>query len=220
MGTASANPSQIHLNRRYNTCIRRIFHARHLNWRSNIAYRIGAYTPLRDQKANLLIAHVRVILEDLITDIEHVGSTAVKNLPAKAKFHLDVILENANHLDEAVSLLEAAGYTPLGFLYECDVFHLTRASRNVPEENGACMLQPAHRVCLCFPNAVEPRRRAAFRDALTADGNLRHEYEALKRRLISKDNQDWDAYSAGKAQFSETVLRSLNRSDLCLGDSV
>ncbi|MEP4029934.1 GrpB family protein [Roseibium polysiphoniae] len=181
---------------------------------------LGAYTPLRDQQADALMAQVRLVLEDLITHIDHVGSTAVKNLPAKPKFHLDVILKNANHLGEAVSRLEAAEYAPLGFLYERDVFHLTRASRNMPEENGECVPQPAHRICLCFPDALAPRRRAAFRDALAADGNLRRDYEALKRRLITQDDQDWDAYSAGKTQFIETALRNLNRADLGFTDSL
>lgn len=181
---------------------------------------LGAYTPLRDQQADALMAQVRLVLEDLVAHIDHVGSTAIKNLPAKPKFHLDVILKNANHLSEAVSRLEAAEYAPLGFLYERDVFHLTRASTNMPEENGECVLQPAHRVCLCFPNALAPRRRAAFRDALATDGNLRRDYEALKRRLIAQDDQDWDAYSAGKTQFIETALRSLNRADLGFTNSL
>ncbi|WP_162009408.1 GrpB family protein [Labrenzia sp. CE80] len=180
---------------------------------------LGAYTPLRDQQANALMAQVRLVLEDLTTHIDHVGSTAVKNLAAKPKFHLDVILEDANHLDEAVSRLVAAEYSPLGFLYECDVFHLTFADRNMPEEDGVCVLQPAHRICLCFPDALAPLRRAAFRDALSADGNLRRDYEALKHRLIAQDNQDWHAYSVGKTQFIETTLRNLNRTDLGFADS-
>lgn len=125
--------------------------------------------------------------------LEHIGSTAVPGLPAKAI------------LDVAVAEEPAASPGPVhdwlmrqGFLYRGE------PGEERPDRMYALELEPGTR--LVNVHVVDHggplwRRYLAFRDHLRADPADREEYGALKRQLAVRHPEDRLAYVAAKGAF-------------------
>ena len=122
------------------------------------------------------------------TEIHHIGSTAVPDMPAKPVIDLMALVDD---LDAPIAaLVEQGGY-------------------DFPEEFNAAL---GHRRWLCRPSAAyrthhlhlvdeqaELDRHLRFRDRLRADPGLRAEYAGLKRGLARAHRDDREAYSEAKS---------------------
>jgi tRNA threonylcarbamoyladenosine biosynthesis protein TsaE len=122
---------------------------------------------------------LRDALGDLALEIEHVGSTAVTGLAAKPTIDIAVGATTLELPAEALERVEALGY-----------------------EDAADDSRPGERRFRKgaeFPREVIVhlvewggpmwRDYLRFRDALRADDDLAHEYEALKRRLVAEKGE-------------------------------
>jgi GrpB-like predicted nucleotidyltransferase (UPF0157 family) len=122
--------------------------------------------------------------------IHHVGSTAVPGLAAKPV--IDMIALTVDLEAPIAALVSDAGY-------------------QFPEAFNATL---SHRRFLCYPAAShrthhlhlvdrpeELRLWLRFRDRLRADPALASEYEALKRALAERHQDDREAYTEAKAAF-------------------
>lgn len=131
--------------------------------------------------------------------IEHIGSTAVRGLPAKPV--IDVVAGVGE--DETPSEL-IAPIEGLGFEFGGDhgdsgglFFVLTHP------QNSACRLVHLH---LVARSDVQWRRYLRFRDALRRDPAIRAEYERIKAGAASIHPQDRRSYTAAKAAWIEQLL--------------
>lgn len=131
--------------------------------------------------------------------IEHVGSTSVPELAAKAIIDIDVIVEDSS--DEATYLpdIVQAGYVLR--VREPD-WHQHRMFRT-PELD-------VH-VHLFSPGCIEVTRHLAFRDRLRACPEDRLIYESVKRKLAKEDWTDMNAYAAAKSEVVEQILSRVMR---------
>lgn len=143
-----------------------------------------------------LASRVRACLGELVLRIEHVGSTAVPELAAKPVIDLDVVVAGPRDMSIAVEKLATIGY-----VHEGDLGIEGREAFRWPAG------EQRHHLYLLVDGARELRRHIAFRDALRANLGFRSEYAALKRTLADRYRTDIDAYSAGKNEFVESVLR-------------
>lgn len=137
------------------------------------------------------------LLAGLVLEIHHIGSTAVPGLCAKPKIDVDIVLHSAADIPEGITRMRAAGaYTYHGERYRDGmwVFTTGRGSR------GA-------RLYLCAPATPTHLRRILFRDHLRQNADAATAYAALKRRLAAEADDDWDAYTGGKAAFVADVVR-------------
>ena len=159
---------------------------------------IAEYNPAWPRKFEALARRVRAGLGDLVRRVEHVGSTAVPGLPAKPVIDLDVVVASRIEMPGAIEKLAAIGYAHRG-----DLGVEGREAFRVPPG------EERHHLYLLPDGAEELARHLAFRDALRADSRLRDEYAALKRRLADQYRNDRPAYTAGKTDFVESVLRGL-----------
>ena len=136
----------------------------------------------------------------LARDIEHMGSTAVPGLPAKAIIDMLAVVDDISSRADATELL-----TPAGWLHAPE-----------PTDEGD------RKLSFCFPSVerrtyhlhvVEEsstpwRGWLAFRDYLRVHDNARVEYAELKARLAAAhggDPNERDAYRAGKAAFVRAI---------------
>jgi GrpB-like predicted nucleotidyltransferase (UPF0157 family)/2-polyprenyl-3-methyl-5-hydroxy-6-metoxy-1,4-benzoquinol methylase len=126
--------------------------------------------------------------------IEHIGSTSVPGLAAKAIIDLDLIVEDSS--DEAAYLpaLLAVGYVLR--VREPD-WHEHRMLRT-PELD--VHIHVFSRGC------VEVARHLAFRNHLRHHPEDRLRYEALKRKLAKEDWSDMNAYASAKGEMVEDIL--------------
>lgn len=137
---------------------------------------------------------IRQVLGDRVLSIEHIGSTAVPGLDAKAC--IDIRLGVADPTDEPAYLpeLEEIGYSVF-VRFEGEHEHrLLKGSRvNVSLYVGT-------REC----PALE--RMSLFRDHLTADAGARERYAAVKRELGEREWEHLQDYTGAKAEIITELM--------------
>lgn len=133
------------------------------------------------------------------SQVEHVGSTAVPGLGAKAIIDILVGLGQEARLTEAGIALAKRGF---------------EVGLAAPRSEGGVFLHrpqraslPAMNVHVTIAGNEQWNSLIAFRDRLRADQELARRYERLKRRLAEKYGGDIDAYTFGKTAFVDAVLR-------------
>lgn len=159
------------------------------------AVEISDYDRTWPNQFDRLAGRVLARLGNLVRRVEHVGSTAVPGLPAKAIIDLDVVVASDAQLRLAIT-----GLTEIGYAHEGELGVSGRHAFAWPPG------EPRHHLYLLSEGAPELRRHIAFRDALRGDHDLRDRYGMLKRELAHRSSEDRAAYTRGKTAFIESVL--------------
>ena len=163
--------------------------------------RIVAYNPQWSERFTGLRVHLKGLLGELAVSIEHIGSTAVPGLPAKAIIDMAAVVRDYTESAAAFDALASFGWL------------------TAPEPGD----REARKWSLCFPtierrshhlhifeqSSTSLRTLLAFRDHLRSDPADRAEYARIKRELAAADDEDRPAYRTGKAPFITEVLAKL-----------
>jgi GrpB-like predicted nucleotidyltransferase (UPF0157 family) len=139
-------------------------------------------------------ARIRAILGSRVVRIEHAGSTAVRDLPAKPI--IDILLEVPDSADEPayVAPLEAAGYSLR--IREPDSFE-HRVLKG-PDTDVNLHVYTA--------GCAEFDRMILFRDRLRENAEERELYAAAKRELAARDWKYVQQYADAKTAVVEEIL--------------
>lgn len=156
---------------------------------------IADYDPAWPQTFQTIRSKVSSCLHELVSRVEHVGSTAVPGLAAKPIVDMDVLLADLGDLTEAIVRLERLGYRHQG---------------NLGIEGREAFVPPAdvpnHHLYVCLSDTGEFRRHVALRDYLRTHPDAAREYEDLKKCLSASFRDDPDSYTEGKTTFIEATL--------------
>lgn len=136
-------------------------------------------------------------LTDDVRSFEHVGSTAVPGVPAKPVVDMLAVVDDGD-VEETVATLTANGYERRP---NDDVPDRVFLAKGPPEER-------THYLSLTGRDSDCYREQVAFRDYLRENPPVADEYAALKRALADEYHDDRAAYTAGKREFVEDVLRN------------
>ena len=138
---------------------------------------------------------------DNVIDVQHVGSTAIKNIHAKPILDIAVVLKQLSLMD--VQKMENAGYRYMGSRTDNGDRHLyIKLISRDGEENIA--LEHIH----CYESgALDLINQIRFRDFLNTHPDAAAEYDILKCRMAEANSNDRYAYSAGKKEFIEEILK-------------
>ena len=157
---------------------------------------IEPYNPLWPAKFAAERQLLRSVLAPwLVGSIEHVGSTAVAELPAKPVIDIMAGVRDLPSSVPAIEALEPLGYCY--FEYKADVMH------------WFCKPSPVdrtHHLHLVPFESPLWRERLEFRDRLRTDAAIRCSYAELKFALASKYRDDREAYTEAKTEFIQSVL--------------
>lgn len=137
-----------------------------------------------------------IALGSVALRIEHVGSTAIPNLPAKPIIDIDVIIDSESDLPIAIDRLARIGYT-----YQGDQGISRRYAFRARDP------QPAHHLYVCAKDSPELHRHLIFRDYLRTHPSVAAAYGALKRQIQAEVSGDRLAYTERKSAFIESVLK-------------
>lgn len=139
----------------------------------------------------------------LVAAVEHVGSTAVPDLPAKPVFDLMAAVPDPDALVlDGVALLSAADWVLVP--PELDARPWRRFFVR-PDVRGVRWLAHLH---VMRPHDPCWAQVLAFRDRLRADHELAQRYAELKTALAREHSDDRERYTEAKREFIEAALGS------------
>lgn len=148
---------------------------------------------------------IKAVLEkDLITRIEHFGSTAVPGLAAKPIIDLLVGVRSLAQAKQVV----VSPLASLGYAYWFDnpdsqrMFFVKGLPPNSPR---------THHIHMIEPNSLR-WERLLFRDYLCQHSDEATSYAELKYSLAQRFSSDREAYTSGKAQYIEAVMEKARQS--------
>jgi GrpB-like predicted nucleotidyltransferase (UPF0157 family) len=156
------------------------------------------YDPAWPQRYEMLRARIAETLGELAARIEHVGSTSVPGLAAKATIDVNVLLRTTQDRDVVIERLARLGYT-----HEGDFGIAGREAFATPPGYGV----HDHHLYVCAPDWGGFNDQIAFRDYLRAHTRVADAYARLKRSLANKHRNNRAAYSDAKAGFVRAVLK-------------
>lgn len=136
------------------------------------------------------------LLGDMVSAIEHVGSTSVPGLAAKPIIDLDVLLASADYLPETIRRLATFGYEHEGEL-GITAREAFRGPLNLFE----------HHLYVCLPNGEEFRRHILLRNYLRSHPADVSAYSKLKWELLARLGNDRAAYIQGKDGFVKQLVQ-------------
>ena len=151
-------------------------------------------------------------LEDLIMDIQHVGSTSVPGLTAKPVIDIDLIIEDHSALKPITDILAKLGYEYMGDLGIKDREAFKRTSSRTPDD-GSMRDWPTHNLYVCINGSIALRNHLALRDFLRANPQKAKEYGELKKRLIAENPFDIDLYILKTLDFDESSLNEIRKAN-------
>src|SRR5712691_10551153 len=155
----------------------------------------GNWPALFDADRVLLL---KVLRPWLVGPIEHVGSTAVPDLPAKPIIDIMVAVASLEASRDALPALLESGYVYAP--YRADVMHwFCKPS----------FAERTHHLHLVPFRSLVWDERLGFRDCLRSDPAVAHEYAALKYHLAEIHHLDREAYTDAKGAFIARVLATL-----------
>ena len=132
---------------------------------------------------------------DLLTGIEHIGSTAVPNMQAKPIIDIAAQARNAAAIRKCISKLPKHGYEYKGE-YGLPGRHFFVRNKT-------------HHLHLVVKGSRHWKRWLIFRDYLIDNPRIAGEYSRLKRRLAKKFARDRDRYTKAKGGFIvDTVTKA------------
>jgi len=166
------------------------------------AIQVVDYDPAWSESFLLESAQLRVVMGDLLIDIEHFGSTSIPGLAAKPIIDM---LAGVSDLDAVVVCSDALREL------EYEDFGIQVPGRRLFAKGGAANEATHHLQVVQHGTAAwfEPLR---FGDLLRADYDLVRRYAELKRELAALHGRDIRSYSAGKDVFVQSVLSSVGPS--------
>ena len=147
--------------------------------------------------AALFATEVRELLGSwLVSDVVHVGSTAVPGLPAKPI--IDLQAESADPASAVLVVADPWHFVPRELDRRPWRWFVVRASAD-----GRSRLAHLH---LMVPGEPRGQEQVVFRDRLRASADLRVEYASLKRRLAAEYRDAHEAYGRGKTDSVRRVV--------------
>ena len=152
--------------------------------------------------------------------IEHIGSTSVPGLAAKAIIDILIGVPSTADLDALPDLLmEATDYYYVQSFEEIMPFRRLFIKvksdmelENIPrmiEDDSWQRIEQHYRQCHVHCVTLDHEffdQHLLFRDLLMADGDLRTSYESLKRSLATRNWAHGAEYASAKSEFITSVL--------------
>jgi GrpB-like predicted nucleotidyltransferase (UPF0157 family) len=158
-----------------------------------------AFKELKDA----LLHHVS---EDL--HIEHVGSTSVPGLAAKAIIDIDIVVKNKADMVKLIPALENLGYIHEGDLGIEGRDAYKRSLKDVPLLKEHHSKWASHHLYVVLEDSVAFKNHMAIKNYMMSDADAVKEYSELKKALAHKYPHDMDSYVKEKTPFILRVLKN------------
>lgn len=146
-------------------------------------------------------ARIEAAVGPHIIDIQHVGSTAVPDIPAKPIIDIGVAVRNFEKAAVCIDPIVQLGYDYRGENGIARRHYFRKVIQNCPGSPRT------HHLHMNEIDGPDWQNQILFRDYLRQHPETAAEYARLKTNLARRYPTDRDAYLEGKASFIETVLQ-------------
>ena len=151
--------------------------------------------------AQKTIDELKAAAGNLVFEIEHVGSTAVKGLPAKPIIDIAIAVVT---FDAMPGLIEI--YTMLGYIYRGDS---GEKGGHLFVWESETDIRTTH-VHIVLSDGEQWKNFIKFRDILRKNAEIRNRYKELKEALSLRFKDDRRSYTAEKNEFISEILYDIN----------
>ncbi|CAM1507918.1 Fc.00g047660.m01.CDS01 [Cosmosporella sp. VM-42] len=154
--------------------------------------------PSWPQTFDLLKERIVSALGPLVISINHVGSTSIASLPAKAVIDIDLTVKDASDEASYVAPLEAVG------------FHFLLREPSWHEHRFFCGYEPAANLHVWGPDCPEAERHKIFQNWLRRNEADRELYASTKRAAAEETNRNGETvmqYNYRKENVIREILR-------------
>ncbi|WP_106793450.1 GrpB family protein [Aquimarina sp. Aq78] len=158
------------------------------------------------QNFNSIREVIKEALWDTEITIEHVGSTAVKNLAAKPIIDIDIIYDKNVSFETIKEGLKKLGYYHNGDqgIKEREAF-----KRENSNKKHKVLDFITHHLYVCPLHSKELQRHILFRDYLIKNTDEREAYQKIKLEIAKKANQDQKVYAKLKETMAKEFIESI-----------
>ncbi len=152
---------------------------------------------------------IRLILDKALTgldyNIEHVGSTSVPELAAKAIIDINIIYDREAEFEQIKTALSGINYYHNGD----QGIPLREAFKRSNSVNHPVLDRIPHHLYVCVKGSAPLNRHLLFRDHLRRSAEARETYESMKYALAARANQDRKRYAALKELHANDFIDSV-----------
>lgn len=169
---------------------------------SEDAIYIVDYNPLWVKLAEEEISILKKLLadHDWVTDIQHIGSTAIPGLAAKPIIDIYLGARSIEEAEKAIGLLEKIGYV---FWYDNPNKEKMFFVKGMPPFGTG----RTHHVHIVKYDSDYWQARILFRDYMRNHPNEIQDYANLKYELMQKHRNDREAYTDAKSEYIAAILK-------------
>ncbi len=137
---------------------------------------------------------IKNILNDIIVDIHHIGSTAIPGIKAKPVIDILVEVKNIKAVDQYNNKMEELRYEVMG---EHGI-----PKRRFFRKGGN---KRTHHIHIFQAGNEEIERHINFKEYLITHPDKGREYSKLKEKLVNKYAYDVENYTNGKSDFIKEI---------------
>lgn len=167
---------------------------------------IQPYHPDWKKQFDTIQKILKASLKESILTIEHVGSTSVVGLAAKAIIDIDIVYESAEHFEIIKHRLDLLDYYHNGNQGIPQREAFKRKKANIP--HPILDIVP-HHLYACPQDSLELKRHLSFRNFLRNNDWARDEYTSIKMKIAQQTNQDKEAYSLLKESVATPFIEKI-----------
>lgn len=167
---------------------------------------LSEYNPGWPDQFEMIKSILLTKLSGIVFRIEHVGSTSIKDLSAKPKIDIDIVIPKGISLDLINEKLAELGYT-----HEGDLGCEGREAYNRKNKTNYNFILDTitHNLYACPEDNLELERQILFRDYLRDNAEARLAYEKLKQDIAERSGQDVKKYVMAKETEAREFVYSV-----------
>jgi GrpB-like predicted nucleotidyltransferase (UPF0157 family) len=167
---------------------------------------IREYTKSWIDDFNQLKTVLHNALNPLKISIEHVGSTSIPHLAAKAIIDMDIVYDENIEFETIKIGLENIGYFHNG---NQGIFGREVFKRSKSADKHEILDVIVHHLYVCATDSADLQRHLLFRNYLIAHQDARIYYQNLKYEIAAVVNQDSKKYAALKALKASSFMNTI-----------
>jgi len=148
------------------------------------------------------------ILGSTAKDIQHIGSSAIRNIKAKPVIDIAVSVLNFNEVLSLSPYLEKEGFIFLGWEGNENRQPVFQCGEYIPEEKIMNIL--THYIHIVMSDSQQWKNYINLRDYMNAFPNVAYEYETLKIRLSEENKDNYLNYHNSKQNYIIEIIKTAN----------